>query len=180
MAIASTRLQKNVGSQDYVEAVLPATNDTKTSRSRIVTGRTEAVVAIGRPSRSPAPCLVDTIHGRANRLGVSAMTVRRRIKSGEIRGVRFGGAWRILAPERGSPSQLPEVCSVRQVANSLDVSELTVQRLIRQGRLSAFKAGRRWWIPRNVVVALLAEPIRGMSNPGQSRAMCAGLLATDR
>ena len=121
----------------------------------------------------PAPCLVDTIHGRARRLDVSEITVRRRIKRGDIRAARIGGAWRILAPEKGSPSLLPEVCSVRQVANSLDVSELTVQRLIRSGRLNAFKAGQRWWIPRSVMVALLSEPIRGMSNAGPSRAMCA-------
>jgi excisionase family DNA binding protein len=173
MASAGTQLQNNGGSQDFIEEDRSTTNDTKTSRSRIVTGQTEAAVAIRRPTRSPAPCLVDTIHGRANRLGVSAMTVRRRIKTGEIRAVRFGGAWRILAPERGSPSQLPEVCSVRQVANSLDVSELTVQRLIRSGRLNAFKASRRWWISRSVVVDLLAEPIKEMSNPGRTRTMCA-------
>lgn len=173
MASVGTRSQSKVGSQDWIEAVLPTTNDTKTSRGRNVTARTDVVEAIERPSRSPAPCLVDTIHGRARRLEVSVITVRRRIKRGDIRASRIGGAWRILAPERGSPSLLPEVCSVRQVANSLDVSELTVQRLIRSGRLNAFKAGQRWWIPRSVLVALLSEPIRGMSKAGPSRAMCA-------
>jgi excisionase family DNA binding protein len=111
-----------------------------------------------REYRSPAPCLVDTIHGRARRLGVSELTVRRRIKRGTVPAVRIGGTWRVLAPERGSPYQLPETCSVGQVANSLDISQLTVRRLIKAGELQAHKDGRRWSIPREVLVCLLVEP----------------------
>lgn len=117
-----------------------------------------------RTYRSPAPSLVDTIHGRARRLGVSELTVRRRIKASALPAIRIGGTWRVLAPERGSPYELPEICSVRQVANTLDLSELTVRRLIKSGEIKAVKSGRRWSIPRQVIVDLLtdssATPIR--------------------
>jgi excisionase family DNA binding protein len=153
----------------YGYAIVPTLDGLKSPIGWVVTSRREVGVAIERPCRSPAPCLVDTIRGRARRLGVSEVTVRRRIKSGDILAARIGGAWRLLAPERGSPDQLSEVCSVRQVANSLDVSDLTVRRLIRSGRLKAFKDGRHWLIPRDGLSALLAEPIRGMGISSRPR-----------
>ncbi len=96
----------------------------------------------------PTPCLVETVQQRAHRLGVSELTVRRRVRCGDTTAFRIGGTWRLPAPDQGSLHDLPQSCTVRQVANSLAVSELTVRRWITAGELPATKIGRTWMIPR--------------------------------
>lgn len=87
MALAKADYKRTGASQalaprndTYADAVLPTLDGTKSPIGWVVTSRMEVGVAIERPCRSPAPCLVDTIRGRARRLGVSEVTVRRRIK----------------------------------------------------------------------------------------------------
>ena len=103
----------------------------------------------------PAPCLVETIEQRARRLGVSQVTIRRRIRSGQDAAFQIGGAWRLLPPGAVSAAHLPKKCSVRQVANTLGVSELSVRRQIASGAMPAEKVGRAWLIPRRYLENLL-------------------------
>jgi excisionase family DNA binding protein len=111
--------------------------------------------------RYPSRCLVETVHQRARRLGVSDLTVRRRIREGTVKAVQIGGSWRIpTAPV----SDLPDTCTVRQVANSLNVAELTVRRWISSGVLPASKTGRIWTIERRDLQTLLLVP----DAPGQT------------
>src|SRR4030088_2401893 len=81
----------------------------------------------------PAPCLVETVVQRARRLGVSPLTVRRRIRTGLDPALQIGGTWRILLADTRSLQHLPPECSVRQIANTLGVSALTVRRWIAAG-----------------------------------------------
>lgn len=103
---------------------------------------------------SPSPRLVLTTEQAARRLGVSELTVRRRIKAGAVRAVRIGGTLRIPMDGDGLAS-LPTECTVRQVANSMGVSELTVRRWIKSGELPAAKRGRTWSVLRRDLAALL-------------------------
>ncbi|HEX4219613.1 MAG TPA: helix-turn-helix domain-containing protein [Acidimicrobiales bacterium] len=107
------------------------------------------------PPDVPAPCLVETIDQRARRLGVSPVTIRRRIRSGQDPAFHVGGAWRLLPPGACSIAHLPKHCSVRQVANTLGVSELSVRRQIASGAMPAKKVGRAWLIPRRYLENLL-------------------------
>lgn len=106
---------------------------------------------------APYPCLVETVQQRARRLGLSELTIRRRMRHGSIEAFRIGGTWRLPAPDKGSVHDLPAVCSVRQVANSLAVSELTVRRWINAGDLPAVKTGRTWVIHRSSLEELLGR-----------------------
>jgi excisionase family DNA binding protein len=101
----------------------------------------------------PAPCLVETVVQRARRLGVSPLTVRRRIRIGLDPAVQIGGTWRILLADATSLQHLPSECSVRQIANTLGVSELTVRRWIAAGAIPAVKRGRAWIISRHSLEA---------------------------
>lgn len=48
--------------------------------------------------------------------------------------------------------KLPEIVTVRQLADFLQISELTVLRAIKAGNLDAFKAGRDWRIEKEAVL----------------------------
>lgn len=96
----------------------------------------------------PAPRLVGTIRETANRLGVTELTVRRHIKSGKLYAVQIGGSWRVPSDTHGRIQDLPEECSLHQVANCLDVSSLTVRRWIKNGQFPATKRNRMWVIQR--------------------------------
>ena len=98
-------------------------------------------------SESPAKCLVESIEQRARRLGVTPLTIRRRIRSGHDAAFRVGGTWR-LPLACAAMEDLPPVCSVRQIANTLGVSELTVRRWIASGNVPAAKDGGVWTISR--------------------------------
>jgi len=52
---------------------------------------------------------------------------------------------------------LPELMTIRQVAEYLQVSISTVRRMLADGRLSGIKVGRAWRIPREAVAQLLAD-----------------------
>ena len=109
-----------------------------------------------RPT-TPAPRLVWTTEQAAHRLGVSELTVRRRIKAGVVPAIRIGGTLRI--PATSAVDHLPVECTVRQVANSLDVSELTVRRWITAGKLPAMKRGRTWRVARRNLAELLGQDV---------------------
>lgn len=47
---------------------------------------------------------------------------------------------------------LPDIITVKQLADFLQISELTVLRAIKSGKLEAFKAGRDWRIEREAVL----------------------------
>ena len=47
---------------------------------------------------------------------------------------------------------LPEIITVKQLAEFLQVSELTIKRAIKSKELEAFKAGRDWRIERESVM----------------------------
>jgi excisionase family DNA binding protein len=111
---------------------------------------------VARRDGFPAPCLVETVRQRASRLGVSELTVWRQLRRGDTPAFRIGGTWRLPAPERDLLDDLPCWCTVRQVANSLAVSELTVRRWIAAAELPAMKIGRSWTIPRHHLELLLA------------------------
>jgi excisionase family DNA binding protein len=113
----------------------------------------------------PAPCLVETVRQRARRLGVSELTVWRQLRRGDTSAFRIGGTWRLPGPERGLLDDLPRWCTVRQVANSLAVSELTVRRWIAARELPAMKIGRSWMIPRRHLELLLATQGVFLSSP---------------
>jgi excisionase family DNA binding protein len=98
-------------------------------------------------AQSPAKCLVESIEQRARHLGVTPLTIRRRIRSGQDAAFRVGGTWRL--PLAGDDlGDLPSECSVRQIANTLGVSELTVRRWIAAGEVPAAKDGGAWAISR--------------------------------
>lgn len=46
---------------------------------------------------------------------------------------------------------LPEIMTPRQLADYLLISEMTVKRAMKSGKLKAFKAGRDWRIERKAV-----------------------------
>jgi excisionase family DNA binding protein len=115
----------------------------------------------GQPSR----CLVETVQHRARRLGVSELTVRRHIKGKRVRAIQIGGTWRIPGENAALVYDLPPWCSVRQVANSFDVSELTVRRWIASGALAARKSGRVWKIDRHELIGLI-DPDRSQRGAG--------------
>lgn len=85
---------------------------------------------IHRVPRSVTPQLVATIHDVARQLGVTELTVRRHIKAGRLLAVQVGGSWRIPTDDDGRIHELPLECTVHQVANCLNVSDLTMRRWI--------------------------------------------------
>lgn len=54
-------------------------------------------------------------------------------------------------------NDLPDLCTVREVAALLRVGRISVHRWIRAGRLSAVKVGRTVRIPRGAVRSALVE-----------------------
>jgi len=48
--------------------------------------------------------------------------------------------------------KLPEIVTVKQLAEFLQISEITVKRAIKNGDLEAFKAGRDWRIEKEAVM----------------------------
>lgn len=48
--------------------------------------------------------------------------------------------------------KLPDIITVKQLAEFLQISELTVKRAIKSKELSAFKAGRDWRIEKEAVM----------------------------
>lgn len=110
---------------------------------------------IHRVPRSVTPQLVATIHDVARQLGVTELTVRRHIKAGRLLAVQVGGSWRIPTDDGGRIHELPLECTVHQVANCLNVSDLTMRRWITRGGFPATKRGRVWMVQRADLELLL-------------------------
>jgi excisionase family DNA binding protein len=106
-------------------------------------------------SHRVTPRLVGTIRDTAKQLGVTELTVRRQIKSGKLHAVQIGSSWRIPSSTNERIQELPEECTLHQVANSLDVSDLTVRRWIKNGQLPAMKRNRAWIVLRSDLERLL-------------------------
>lgn len=47
---------------------------------------------------------------------------------------------------------LPDILTVKQLAEFMQVSEITIKRAIKSGELEAFKAGRDWRIEKESVL----------------------------
>lgn len=47
---------------------------------------------------------------------------------------------------------LPDIVTVKQLAEFLQISEQTIKRAIKQGELKAFKAGRDWRLEKESVL----------------------------
>jgi excisionase family DNA binding protein len=109
------------------------------------------------------PRLVRTVAEAAQDLGISMVTARRRVSSGTLPAIRVGGTWRV--PIEGAPGlgALRPWCTVAEVANSLDVSIVTVRRWIRDGDVPAEMRGRRWRIPRAYLERLLVTKVSAAS-----------------
>ena len=60
---------------------------------------------------------------------------------------------------------LPELMTIKQVADYLQVSISTVRRMLADGRLNGFKVGRAWRIPREAVAQLLNEGVQESRSP---------------
>jgi excisionase family DNA binding protein len=111
-----------------------------------------------QPHNNPrriTPRLVGTIRDTAKQLGVTELTVRRQIKAGKLRAVQIGSCWRIPSATPEKLQELPLECTLHQVANSLDVSDLTVRRWIKAQQLPATKRNRAWVVMRSDLEALL-------------------------
>jgi excisionase family DNA binding protein len=52
---------------------------------------------------------------------------------------------------------LPDIVTVKQLAEFLQVTELTIRRSINSEALKAFKVGREWRIERTAVIEWLKE-----------------------
>jgi excisionase family DNA binding protein len=115
-----------------------------------------------RPRRV-TPRLVVTIRETAKQLGVTELTVRRHIKKGKLHAIQIGGSWRIPIPNSDRIEELPEECNLHQIANSLDVSDLTVRRWIKSGQFPATKRDRMWIVARSDLEELLASGTEGAS-----------------
>jgi excisionase family DNA binding protein len=105
--------------------------------------------------RRVSPRLVQSISGAARQLGVTELTIRRRIRDGKLPAVQIGGSWRLRGPGFDRLCELPEECTVRQVAHSLYVAEITLWRWVRDGHIPASKRGRMWMIKRSDLEGLL-------------------------
>lgn len=113
--------------------------------------------------RRVTPRLVDSVSQAARTLGVSELTVRRHIKLGTVPAVQIGGTWRIPIAEGDRIAQLPEECTIHEVANSFNVSELTVRRWIHGGHFPAAKRGRTWVVLRTDIEGILSSYV--LSHP---------------
>ena len=103
--------------------------------------------------------------------GVHVETVRRRLRRGEIAGVRWGRNWRIPAPEAarvlGTPvascetaappplpvpelERLPRLLTLTEAAVWLRCGEREVRKLVRKGSLPSIGGG--WRIPLDAVL----------------------------
>lgn len=56
---------------------------------------------------------------------------------------------------------LPELMTIQQVADYLQVSVSTVRRMLADGRLRGVNLGRAWRIPKESVAELLASGAEG-------------------
>ena len=110
----------------------------------------------GTAIRRPIPRLVGTVRDVAKQLGVTELTVRRQIKAGKLHAIQIGGSWRIPNSIHDRIQALPMECTLRQVANSLDVSDLTVRRWIKANEIPATKRDRAWVVLRNDLERLLS------------------------
>ena len=106
--------------------------------------------------RRVTPRLVQSVSATARQLGVSELTIRRHIRDGRLTAFQIGGTWRSAGPRLARIEDLPDSCTVAQIAHSLDVSELTVRRYIRAGELPATKHSRSWVIKRSDLEQLLS------------------------
>jgi excisionase family DNA binding protein len=121
------------------------------------------------PLRRVTPRLVGTIRETAKQLGVTELTVRRHIKNGKLHAIQVGGSWRIPTPNSVRIIELPAECNLHQVANSLDVSDLTVRRWIKSGQFPATKRDRMWVVQRSDLENLLASGTDGATPSNSHR-----------
>ena len=61
---------------------------------------------------------------------------------------------------------LPELMTIKQVAEYLQGSISTVRRMLTDGRLHGIKVGRGWRIPRESVAQLIADGMQGGYSSG--------------
>lgn len=67
-------------------------------------------------------------------------------------------------------SDAPEVMSIDELAEYLQLSPATIHRLAREGALPGRKFGRRWWFSASAVDAWLRRRrARGKSKRGEGR-----------
>jgi excisionase family DNA binding protein len=54
-----------------------------------------------------------------------------------------------------------EILTVSQVAEYLQLSEMTTYKLVQEGRIPAFKIGRHWRVKKNDLTSLIDQLGRG-------------------
>ena len=108
-------------------------------------------------ARKVMPCVVWSVQQAARHYGVSEITIRRRVRSGQLPAVQIGKSCRIPVDDVRFLRALPGVFTIHQIANLLDVSEVTVRRWIRTGDLPATKRGRSWMVSRRFIERLLED-----------------------
>jgi excisionase family DNA binding protein len=125
--------------------------------SREGVGMSEVSAVQSESVRRAVPSLVSSVQRAAKQMGVSELTVRRHVRDGRLRAVLVGGTWRIPRANPGPMLHLPVECSIRQVANSLEISEVTVRRWIHSGEIPATKRGKHWKVPRRFLEVLVGS-----------------------
>ena len=53
---------------------------------------------------------------------------------------------------------MPQALTVAQVADRLNVNQLTIRRMLNDGRLTGFRVGRNWRVDPDVLEAFTKQP----------------------
>ena len=93
-------------------------------------------------------------------LGISFSTLRRLMKSGEIKFFRVGRGIRISAEEI---ERLGNSVTLQEAADILGVHSFTIRRLIKSGKLRAHRIGRPYRIARSDLELLMKSETKGSS-----------------
>lgn len=48
-------------------------------------------------------------------------------------------------------NKLPDIMTIKQLAEALQITELTIRRVLYKGELKGFKVGREWRLDKNAV-----------------------------
>lgn len=90
-------------------------------------------------------------------LKVSQATAKKMLYSGEIKGKKLGGQWRILKSNVVGTKPVPtdKVFGIDELCFFLKMSRSTVSKLLNSGELRGIKTGRSWRIPKQMVIDCL-------------------------
>jgi len=112
-----------------------------------------------------------SIPALAKKLGISRIAVYKKVKKGQIKGVKIGRNFVVSKKDINKTIDQSSYITIPQLARALGVSRVCIHQRVMRGTIGAKKIGRNFLIPKNYIETARKEAEGCVSIPELARQM---------